>query len=121
MYEAETQFVEQYIRKERKERLLHELTDPKKRHRGLDRFCHNAGKYIDPGTVVKDTEMPAGMYTILSPDPQADGLVLPLQEAQEVSTMCLDATILLGEEYALVTEEAMKGSRIRYVLHRNRK
>lgn len=121
MYEAEVRFVERYIRKERKERLLHELTDPRKRYRGLDRFCHNAGKYIDPGTVVKDTELPEGMYTILSPDPRADGLVLPLQEALEVSTMCLDATILLGEAYAVVTEEAMKGSRIRYVLHRSGK
>ncbi|MBQ2689171.1 MAG: hypothetical protein IJJ24_08210 [Solobacterium sp.] len=121
MYEAEIRFAEEYIRKERKDRILHELTDPKKRYRGLSRFCHDAEKYIDPRTVVKDTELPDGMYTILSPDPSVDGLVLPLQEALEVSSMCLDATILLGEKYAAVTEEAMKGSRIRFVLRGGRK
>ena len=118
MYEAEKQFVEQYIRKERKDRLLHELTDPKKRYRGLSRFCHEAEKYIDPKTVVKDTVLPDGVYTILSPDPQVDGAELPLQEALDAAEMCMDATILLGQDCAVVTEEAMKGSRQRYILHR---
>ena len=44
----EARFAADYIRREKRERLLHELTDPQKRDRGLDRFCHHAGELIDP-------------------------------------------------------------------------
>ena len=44
----EARFAAKYLRREKRERLLHELTDPKKRYRGLDRFCHHAGELIDP-------------------------------------------------------------------------
>ena len=45
---AEERFVRTYIRKNRRERLLYELTAPKKRYAGLERFCHGAGDLLDP-------------------------------------------------------------------------
>lgn len=73
----EARFAAKYLRREKRERLLHELTDPKKRYRGLDRFCHHAGELIDPKK---------------------------------------DASILLGQGFALVTGEAVKGGREHYLL-----
>ena len=43
---SESAFVEKFASPARKERLLHELTDPRKRYRGLDRFCHQTGELI---------------------------------------------------------------------------
>lgn len=39
-YSAEKHFVQTFIRRNRRERLLYELTTPKKRMDGVSRFCH---------------------------------------------------------------------------------
>ena len=126
---AEARFVAGYIRKEKKERLLHELTNPKKRYRGLDRFCHHAGELVDPARIALQGDdlnrQPAfqrfvaahpGDCALLSPDPWLDGQTLPLPEAAALAFASADASILLGDGFSIVTGEAEKGSREHYLL-----
>ena len=40
-------FVSSYIRKEKRERLLFELNNEKRRYSGLDRFCHHTKELLD--------------------------------------------------------------------------
>ena len=46
-YSAEERFVRSFVVRERQERLLYELTRPKKRYDGLSRFCHTAELLLD--------------------------------------------------------------------------
>ena len=82
---AEEYFATTFLNRSRKNRLLAELTKPRKRYRGLDRFCHGTPDLIDlrqvlmygpdlerrPDfeTFVKEHEE---TVTILSPEPAAD-------------------------------------------------
>lgn len=126
---AEARFVAVYIRKERRDRLLHELTDPKKRGRGLDRFCHHAAELIDPARIVLQGDDLARQEAFqqflaahretclaLSPDPGLDGETLPFPEAAALAFAVTDASILLGDGFALITGEAEKGGRAHYLL-----
>ena len=126
---AEERFVRQFVRKRHRERLLHELTSPKKRYRGLDRFCHGAYELVDPALVVmegEDLERSAAfaqfaqanseLCDVLSPDPNLDGLRLPLAEAAALSAMGTDAAIVLGGDFAVVFGEAERGGRTKLLL-----
>ena len=129
MYESETEFVLNYIRPEKRERLLHELTDRKKRSRGLDRFCHQSAELIDPkrillsgSTLAQQEEFCCFVSSheeqtvILSPNPVLDGMILRLADAVHAAMADADASIVLGTDYALVNGEAMKGFREHYLL-----
>lgn len=126
---AEARFAAKYLRREKRERLLHELTDPKKRYRGLDRFCHHAGELIDPKKIaLQGDDLPRQEAfraflaahpedcALLSPDPFLDGQTLPLSQAAALAFCSADASILLGQGFALVTGEAVKGGREHYLL-----
>ena len=91
---AEAYFAETFIRKNRRDRILLELTDPKKRYSGLDRFCHQAADLLDPEKVTmkaNNLESLPGFVmfmkthdeicTILSPNGNVDGQKLPFMEA----------------------------------------
>ncbi len=45
-YSNEQHFVQSFIRKARRERLLYELTTPEKRYDGVNRFCHQAKELL---------------------------------------------------------------------------
>lgn len=49
----ENEFINLFISKDYKERLLYELNSPKKRTVGLDRFCHDFKKMISKQVSVK--------------------------------------------------------------------
>ena len=120
---TEQAFAETYVRKDRRERLLHELSNPRKRSRGLDRFCHGAADLLDPARIAlagpgleHDAAFSAFVDTraaetcqIFSPDGGIDGLELPLAEAVERCVACLDASIIMGGSFAIVRAEAWKG------------
>ena len=58
-YKAERFFVSSFIRKDRRERLLLQLTSPSRRYEGVSRFCHQAADLIDPSKILlkgKDLE-----------------------------------------------------------------
>ena len=129
MYESETEFVLNYICPEKRSRLLHELTDRRKRSRGLDRFCHQSAQLIDPKRILlsgSDLGQQEDFYrfvssheeqtVILSPNPVLDGVILPLADAVRAVMTDTDASIVLGADYVLVNGEAMKGFREHYLL-----
>ena len=128
-YSAEEHFVNTFIKKNRRERLLLELKDEKKRYRGISRFCHTSEDLLDPGKIImsgKDMENLPGFADfirqhdetclVLSPFAFIDGEELPLKEAAEQAVMCPDAVLILGSSFALVYGEPEKGGRDRYLL-----
>ena len=119
-------FVQTFIHKGRRERLLSELNHPKKRYRALDRFCHQAEELLDPAKILcrgkKITE--EAVFTrlkqqpcrILSPDGFLNERYETFEEAFRLVSMGTDAAIILLDGYAVVTEEAMKGERGMYLM-----
>ena len=128
-YSTEERFVNRYIRKNRRERMLFELTTSAKRFEGLDRFCHHASELLDPARIKMEGEdlertadflefmrSHAGKCSILSPDYSLDGQKLPFKEAMEKAVSCFDAVIIVGDGFAVVFGEVMKGGRGKYLL-----
>ena len=128
-FAEERRFVQSFIRKERRERLLYELTNRGKRYDGLSRFCHNAGDLLDPKRIVmegEDLERRAefshfaeehkGQCLVLSPDIYLYGEHMDLKTAVEEALQNPDAVLILGQGFALVFGEVMKGGRGKYLL-----
>ena len=123
-YTNEQRFVQMFVRKSRRKRLLHELTTPEKRYDGVSRFCHQAEELIDPSKIVMEgddmTRRPeferfAAQHDeicfVMSPDSFIDGQHLPLKDAVREAVLCPDAVLILGSTFAVVFGEPMKGGR----------
>ena len=128
-YSAEQHFVQAFIRKNRRERLLYELTTPEKRYDGVSRFCHQAQDFLDPAKIVMEGEdlerrpefaqfvrRHDELCFVLSPDFWLDEQFLPLQDAVRKAAVCPDAVLILGSTFAVVFGEPMKGGRGKYLL-----
>ena len=128
-YSAEQHFVQSFIRKNRRERLLYELTTPEKRYDGVSRFCHQARDFLDPARIVMEGEdlerrseferfvrQHDELCLTLSPDFWMDEQFLPLQDAVRQAAVCPDAVLILGSSFAVVFGEPMKGGRGKYLL-----
>ncbi|MCR4963504.1 MAG: hypothetical protein K6B40_06480 [Firmicutes bacterium] len=128
-YTAEHHFVQAFIRKSRRERLLYELTAPKKRYDGISRFCHQAKELLDPAKIIMEGEdmdrrpefarfvrQHEEVCLLLSPDSFLDGQYLPLAEAVNRAILCPDAVLILGGAFAVVFGEPMKGGRGKFLL-----
>ena len=124
-----SRFVRSFIRKERRERLLYELTRPEKQAAGLERFCHQSRALLDPKKIRMegdDLERRAAfrrfaasrdeLCFVLSPDFCLDELLVPLERAVALAAMCCDAAIILGSDFAIVFGESMKGGRDKLLL-----
>ncbi|HAE15409.1 MAG TPA: hypothetical protein DCG51_02560 [Erysipelotrichaceae bacterium] len=133
-YQAEQYFVLTFIRKSRRERLLFELTSPKKRYDGISRFCHQAEDVLDHSKIImtgedmdrlpefqKFVRMHDEPCFILSPDGFIDGQHVPLKDAVEMAVMCPDAAVMIGSSYAIVFGESSKGGRGKYLLSEHKK
>lgn len=118
-----------FIRKERRERLLYELTTPEKRYDGVGRFCHQAGTLLDPSRILMAGEdldrrpefesfvrKHDELCLVLSPDFYVDEQFLPLKDAVRRALVCPDAVLILGSTFALVFGEPMKGGRGKYLM-----
>lgn len=127
-YAEEERFVRSFIRKNRRERLLHELTTPKKRQAGIMRFCHTAEDLLDPSKIRLKGSGPewrkefaefvrkhGGPCRVVSDDRWLDG-VLPLAQAAAEADLCDGAVLILGSGFAVVYAEAGPGGRDRYLL-----
>ena len=123
--EKEEYFIRTFVRKERKERLLGEFSDTRKRSRGLDRFCHASSELLSPARIkakgIQDVKSEALSYgniavAVISPFSDLDKQVMQLTEAIEEAEKCPDAAILIGEGFAVVFGEPMKGSREVFLL-----
>ena len=125
----EEHFVKAFICKRAQERMLYELTTPKKRYAGISRFCHQAKDVLEPSKILMEGEdldrradfkhfvqKQDGPCYVLSPDSWLNEQFLPLQSAVEQAAMCCDAVVMIGEGYAVVFGEPMKGGRGKYLL-----
>ena len=126
----EKHFVEQFITKSRQNRLLYELSTPKKRYEAIERFCHQADDFLDSKKIhIKDSNLehlPAFLkfvqehdepVYVLSPDPQLNEQILSLTIAVNAAAASSDAVILLGDAFAIVFAEAQKSGRDKYLLY----
>ena len=128
-YTAETRFVRSFIRKNRRERLLYELTTPEKRYDGVSRFCHQARDFLDPSKIILQGDdldhrpefdgfvrRHEELCLVLSPDFWMDEQYLPLKDAVAQAILCPDAVLILGNTFAVVFGEPMKGGQEKYLL-----
>lgn len=129
-YSAEERFVRSFVVRERQERLLYELTRPKKRYDGLSRFCHTAELLLDKRRILlSGTDLyrqeafcsflarHGGECRILSPDPQLDGAITAdARQAVSLARQSMDAAIILGEHFAVVQSEIMRAGQEKYLL-----
>ena len=128
-YSQEAHFVRSFIRKNRQDRLLHELTAPEKRYDGVSRFCHRARDFLDPAKIVMEGEdldrrpeferfvqQHDELCFVLSLDFWMDEQFLPLKDAVDRAIVSLDAVVILGSTFAVVFGEPMKGGRGKFLL-----
>ena len=124
----EEAFVQKYIVKNRRERLLFELGSPKRRYRALSRFCHQAEGLLDPDRIVLagsnlENEPEFIMFVrnhneeceVLSPDSLIDGMRAKLKDAVREASMSSDAAVIIGSGFAVVFSEAYM-TRKKYLL-----
>ena len=124
-----SRFVRLFIRKERRERLLWELTRPRTPAAGLVRFCHSSRALIDPRAILMEggdlerrdafrrfLAAREGLCFVLSPDFCPDGALLPPERAVALAAMSCDAALILGSDFAVVFGEAEKGGRDKLLL-----
>ena len=132
-YQNERHFVQTFIRKDRRERLLFELTTPGKRYDGISRFCHQAKDLLDPAKIIMEGEdldrRPEferflGQHEetcyVLSPAMDTEGQLLDLRDAVDQAILCPDAVIIMGSSFAIVFGEPMKGGRGKFLLSEKR-
>ena len=128
-YSNERRFVQSFIRKNRRDRILHELTTPEKRYDGVSRFCHQAKELLDPSRIIMEGEdldrrpeferfvrQHDEICFVLTPDLCTEEQFLPLRDAVQRAVISLDAFIIMGSTFAIVFGEPMKGGRGKYLL-----
>ena len=129
-YSAEERFVHSFIKKNKRERLLYELTTPQKKRKaaGVSRFCHQAEEFIDAsGIIMKGSDLERQpefvrfvrqhdeTCRILSDDFWLAGW-LPFEEAVEQAILSAGAVLILGSTFAVVFTGFEKGGRDKYLL-----
>ena len=128
-YSNEQHFVQSFIRKNRRERLLYELTTPEKRYDGVGRFGHQAKELLEPSKIIMEGEdldrrpefdrfvqLHNKICFVLSPDFYTDEQFLPLRDAVHKAAISLDAVLIMGSTFAVVFGEPMKGGREKFLL-----
>ena len=131
-HSAEERFIKNFIKKRYRERLLFELTTPKKRYAGLDRFCHQTSELIDPAKIYLEGDdlerrpefkefckKHQDLCRVLSPEFYWEKTEVSLDEAVKMATMSLDAFLVLGDGFAIVFGEPVKGGREKYLVVEN--
>lgn len=126
---AEQYFIQNFIRKSRRDRLHFELTTEKRRYDGLSRFCHQAAELLDPARIVlsgadlegrldflRFVEQHNETCLLLSPDPGMDNQTMQFHDAVRVAAGFHDAVIIIGSTFAIVFGEPVKGGRDKFLL-----
>ena len=125
---AEQYFIQNFIRKSRRDRSHFELTTEKRRYDGLSRFCHQAAELLDPARIVlsgadlegrpdflRFVEQHNETCLLLSPDPGMDNQTMQFHDAVRVAAGFHDAVIIIGSTFAIVFGEPVKGGRSEYI------
>ncbi len=128
-FTAERHFVETFVRKSMRKRLIYELTTPGKRYDGVSRFCHGAKDLLEPSKILLEGDnidrLPEFKRFIrqhnescyvLSPALPLEGQTMTFEEAAKLTVWGLDAFILMGDTFAFVSEEPMHGGTHKFLL-----
>ena len=128
-YKAEEGFVRSFIVKNRRERVLYELTTPKKRYDGISRFCHEAVELLDPARIAmegEDLELRPEFRAfvrkhdeiclVLSLEYYPENLLMSFEDAVELAVMSMDAVLILGDGFAVVFGEPYVAGRGKYLM-----
>lgn len=127
-------FVERFIRKDRRERLLYELSNTKKRKDALSRFCHNALEIIDKSKMVyagealerNDLKKYIEKYAkgevcyVMSWVKEFDGKNITTDIALEHINSCGMVVILVFKNMLIIKEEQSVGTANEYILYDKR-
>lgn len=127
--EYENIFIEQFIVKERRERLRFELNG-KKRRDALSRFCHNSedllmmnrviysGNDISQNALIKLAEenCKSKVCCIMAYNDDIDGIVCGFEEAIGKAVGNGMAAIIISDGFAIVETEQCFGNAQKYVL-----
>ena len=126
---AEQYFIQTFIRKSRRDRLLFELTTETRRYHGLSRFCHQSEELLDPARIVlsgADLEYRPDFWhfaeqhnetcLLLSPDSEMDNRTMKFHDAIHMAAGFQDAVIIVGSTFAVVFGEPVKGGRDKFLL-----
>ena len=130
MEEAEKSFVKRFIKKEKQDRLLFELSGKKRQH-GIERFCHNAEDMIDterivysgnnllPDEILKITrqyKVPELCY-IIAYQKELDKKYVSFEDALGLVLGNGMAAIIICNDFAVIETEQYSGTPFRYILH----
>jgi hypothetical protein len=128
--EAEKSFVKKFIKKEKQDRLLFELSGKKRQH-GIERFCHNAEDMIDteriaysgnnllPDEILKITKqykVPESCY-IIAYQKELDKKYVSFEDALGLVLGNGMAAIIICNDFAVIETEQYSGTPFRYILH----
>ena len=131
MEEAEKSFVKRFIKKEKQDRLLFELSGKKRQH-GIERFCHNAKDMIDTERIVysgnnllpdeilkitKQYKVPELCY-IIAYQKELDKKYVSFEDALGLVLGNGMAAIIICNDFAVIETEQYSGTPFRYILHR---
>lgn len=130
MEEAEKSFVKKFIKKEKQDRLLFELSGKKRQH-GIERFCHNAEDMIDteriaysgnnllPDEILKITKqykVSESCY-IIAYQKELDKKYVSFEDALGLVLGNGMAAIIICNDFAVIETEQYSGTPFRYILH----
>ena len=130
MEEAEKSFVKRFIKKEKQDRLLFELSGKKRQH-GIERFCHNAEDMIDTERIVysgnslfpdeilkitKQYKVPESCY-IIAYQKELDKKYVSFEDALSLVLGNGMAAIIICNDLAVIETEQYSGTPFRYILH----
>lgn len=130
MEEAEKSFVKRFIKKEKQDRLLFELSGKKRQH-GIERFCHNAEDMIDTERIVysgnnllpdeilkitKQYKVPELCY-ITAYQKELDKKYVSFEDALGLVLGNGMAAIIICNDFAVIETEQYSGTPFRYILH----
>ena len=130
IYETEKAFIDQYVKKNKQERLLFELSGKKRQH-GIGRFCHNAEEMIKADKIVMSGNKlfadeilavakkyrVSGSCYIIAFNEYMDGKQCTLEEALKRVLSNGMAAIIVCDNFAVVETEQCEGTPMRYLLH----
>ena len=128
--EIEKAFIDQYVKKYKRERLLFELSGKKRQH-GIGRFCHNAEEMVKADKIVMSGNKlfadeilavakqygTSGMCYIIAFNEYLDGKQCTLKEALKRVLSNGMAAIIVCDNFAVVETEQCEGTPMRYILH----
>lgn len=130
MEEAEKSFVKRFIKKEKQDRLLFELSGKKRQH-GIERFCHNAEDMVDTERIVysgnslfpdeilkitKQYKVPESCY-IIAYQKELDKKYVSFEDALGLVLGNGMAAIIICNDFAVIETEQYSGTPFRYILH----